>query len=39
MSKHSITEFDVIYLSYDEPHKEEYWAKVQEIAPWAKRVD
>lgn len=39
MSKHSITEFDVFYLSYDEPQKEEYWAKVQEIAPWAKRVD
>jgi hypothetical protein len=39
MSKHSITEFDVFYLSYDEPQKEEYWAKVQELAPWAKRVD
>lgn len=39
MSKRSITEFDVFYLSYDEPQKEEYWAKVQELAPWAKRVD
>ena len=39
MSKHSITEFDVFYLSYDEPQKEEYWAKIQEIAPYAKRVD
>jgi hypothetical protein len=39
MSKHSITEFDVFYLSYDEPQKEEFWAKIQELAPWAKRVD
>ena len=37
--KYSMTDFDVFYLSYDEPQKEEYWAKLQEIAPWAKRVD
>ena len=34
-----ITEVDLFYISYDEPQKEEYWAKVQEIAPWAKRID
>jgi hypothetical protein len=39
MSKHAITEFDLFYLSYDEPQKEEFWAKLQELAPWAKRVD
>lgn len=37
--KQSITEFDLFYLSYDEPQKEEFWAKVQELAPWAKRID
>lgn len=38
-SKTPMTEFDTFYISYDEPQKEELWAKVQEIAPWAKRVD
>lgn len=37
--KHPITEFDLFYISYDEPQKEEYWAKLQDMAPWAKRVD
>jgi hypothetical protein len=37
--KHSITEFDIFYLSYDEPQKEEYWAKLLDIFPWAKRID
>ena len=34
-----VTEFDIFYLSYDEPQKEEFWARLQEQAPWAKRVD
>ena len=37
--KFSIPEFDIFYLSYDEPQKEEFWAKLLDIAPWAKRVD
>lgn len=37
--KQAITEFDLFYLSYDEPQKEEYWHKLLELAPWAKRVD
>lgn len=37
--KTPITEFDLFYISYDEPQKEEFWAKLQDIAPWAKRVD
>ena len=37
--KQSITEFDLFYLSYDEPQKEEFWAKLQDLAPWAQRVD
>jgi len=35
----SVTEFDVIFLSYDEPNKEKNWANLLEICPWAKRVD
>ena len=39
MSKHAINEFDLFYLSYDEPQKEEFWYAIQEMAPWAQRVD
>ena len=34
-----IADLDVIYLSYDEPKKEEFWIKIQNMVPWAKRVD
>ena len=34
-----IADLDCIYLSYDEPKKEEFWIKIQNIVPWAKRVD
>ena len=34
----NITEFDVIFLSYDEPNAERHWADLIEKAPWAKRV-
>ena len=34
-----VSEFDVIYLTYDEPQKEDFWLKIQQIVPWAKRVD
>lgn len=37
--KHPIINFDLFYISFDEPQKEEFWAKLQEIAPWAQRVD
>lgn len=37
--KKSISEFDLFYISFDEPQKEEYWAILQDLAPWAKRVD
>jgi hypothetical protein len=30
---------DVIFLSYNEPNKEENWKKLLTIAPWAHRVD
>ena len=34
-----ISEFDIFYISYDEPQKEEFWAKLLDVAPWAKRID
>ena len=38
MTVFNITEFDVIFLSYDEPNAERHWADLVEKAPWAKRV-
>lgn len=37
--KKPITDYDLFYISFDEPQKEEHWAKIQDMAPWAKRVD
>jgi len=34
-----IADLDCVYLSYDEPKKEEFWIKIQNMVPWAKRVD
>lgn len=34
-----IAELDCIYLSYDEPQKEEFWVKIRSMVPWAIRVD
>ena len=34
-----VADLDVIFLTYDEPKKEEFWIKIQNIVPWAKRVD
>jgi hypothetical protein len=34
-----IADLDCIYLSYDEPKKEEFWAKIKNMVPWARRVD
>ena len=34
-----IADLDCVYLSYDEPKKEEFWIKIQNLIPWAKRVD
>lgn len=34
-----ISDLDLIFLTYDEPKKEEFWIKVQNMIPWAKRVD
>jgi hypothetical protein len=34
-----IADLDCIFLTYDEPKKEEFWIKIQNLIPWAKRVD
>lgn len=33
-----LVEFDIIYISYDEPNCEEHWADLLTKAPWAQRV-
>jgi hypothetical protein len=38
MSKLSLIECDVVYLSYDEPNAEKNYADLLTKAPWAKRV-
>lgn len=37
--KVDVADLDCIYLSYDEPMKEEFWVKIRNMVPWAKRVD
>ena len=34
-----VADLDCIFLTYDEPKKEEFWVKIQNMTPWAKRVD
>ena len=37
--KIDVADLDCIYLSYDEPQKEEFWVRIRNMVPWAKRVD
>ena len=39
MKQIDIADLDCIYLSYQEPEKEEFWVKIKNMVPWAKRVD
>jgi len=39
MSKVDIADLDCIFLTYDEPNKEEFWVKIKNMVPWAQRVD
>lgn len=39
MTQIDIADLDCIFLTYDEPLKEEFWIQVQSMVPWAKRVD
>lgn len=34
-----VNDMAVVYLSYDEPEREEYWVKIKNMIPWAVRVD
>lgn len=34
-----IADLDVVYLTYDEPQKEAFWAEISNKLPWAVRVD
>lgn len=39
MNRIDVADLDCIYLTYDEPQKEEFWVKIRNMIPWAKRVD
>ena len=39
MKQIDIADLDCIYLTYDEPEREEFWVKIRNMIPWAKRVD
>jgi len=39
MEQIDLVDLDCIFLTYDEPKKDEFWVKIKNIAPWAKRVD
>ena len=39
MNSIDIADLDCIYLTYDEPNKEETWVKIKNMVPWATRVD
>ena len=38
MSEVPVTNFDIIFLSYDEDNADENWADLKKKCPWAKRV-
>jgi len=39
MTQVDIADLDCIYLTYDEPQKEEFWVRIRNMIPWARRVD
>ena len=34
-----ISELDCVYLTYDEPQADDFWAQIRANVPWAKRVN
>lgn len=34
-----IADLDCVFLTYDEPRKEEFWILIENMVPWAERVD
>jgi len=39
MKSIDVADLDCIYLSYDEPQREEFWVRIRNMIPWARRVD
>ena len=39
MKSIDIADLDCIYLTYDEPQREEFWVRLKNMIPWARRVD
>jgi hypothetical protein len=39
MNSIDIADLDCVFLTYDEPNKEENWVKIKNMVPWAIRVD
>jgi hypothetical protein len=39
MKQIDTADLDCIYLTYDEPQREEFWIKIKNMIPWATRVD
>jgi hypothetical protein len=39
MKQIDVADLDCIYLTYDEPQREEFWIKIKNMVPWARRVD
>jgi hypothetical protein len=39
MTRIDVADLDCIYLTYDEPQREEFWVVIRNMVPWAKRVD
>ena len=39
MTRVDIADLDCIYLTYDEPQREEFWVRIRNMIPWARRVD
>jgi hypothetical protein len=39
MKSVDVADLDCIYLTYDEPQKEDFWVKIRNMIPWAQRVD
>ena len=38
MAQFKVIDYDIIYLSYDEPNAEENYANLLTKVPWAKRI-
>lgn len=39
MTRIDVADLDCVFLTYDEPLREEFWAKIRQTVPWARRVD